>query len=93
MFLSQVTLLHGVGVSTPSGIPGKPKLCSSTVTHAGDAGTVSQFHSRFVIYHENLIYSALLHLTACVFLFFVFSSLMQRDKSCHSVVEITAFFK
>lgn len=40
VFLSQVTLLHGVGASTPSGIPGKsPKLCSSTVTHAGDAGT------------------------------------------------------
>lgn len=92
VFLSQVTLLHGVGVSTPSGIPGKsPKLCSSTVTHAGDAGTVSQFHSRFI--PHNLIYSALLHLTACVFLCVFFPSLMQRDKSCHSVVEITAFFK
>lgn len=94
VFLSQVTLLHGVGVSTPSGIPGKsPKLCSSTVTHAG---TVSQFHSRFVIYHENLIYSALLHLTACVFLCFVFfSSHAERQKlslSCrnHCIFQVAS---
>lgn len=75
VFLSQVTLLHGVGVSTPSGIPGKsPKLCSSTLTHAGDAGTVSQFHSRFIPHWFTMkisfiqLYSISQHVCFCVFL-------------------------
>lgn len=90
MFLSQVTLLHGVGVSTPSGIPGKSLMLGMQCRYSQ---SVSQQVYSTLIYHEDLIYSALLYLTACVFLFVFFSSPMQRDKSCHSVVEITAFFK
>lgn len=93
MFLSQVTLLHGAAVSTHSGIPGKSLMLGMQCRYSQ---SVSQQVYSTLIYHEDLIYSALLHLTACVFLcVFVcfFSSLMQRDKSCHSVVEITAFFK
>lgn len=80
VFLSQVTLLHGVGASTPSGIPGKsPKLCSSTVTHAGDAGTA--------------LFSFTPSHSMCVFVFF--SSHAERQKlslSCrnHCIFQVAS---
>lgn len=94
VFLSQVTLLHGVGVSTPSGIPGKPKLCSSTVTHAG---TVSQFHSRFIPHWFTMkisfiqLYSISRHVCFCVF----FPSHAERQKlslSCrnHCIFQVAS---
>lgn len=97
--LPQVTLLRGVGASTPFGIPGKPwELYSSTFTHCGHAGTVS-FTGDFLhfVYSWN---SNLFSFSSCQCMCLVQDEreerllfLVQGGQSCHSVLEITEFFK
>lgn len=95
VFLSQVTLLHGVGVSTHSGIPGKsPKeLLMLGMQVQSVSQSVSQQIYSTLIYHENLIHTP--SHSMCVFVWFFFLSHAERQKlslSCrnHCIFQVAS---